>query len=279
MSRAVLIAVLGFAAALAALGLTMSLDSGGEPEHAPPPPAVAVEPVRPPAAVPSFDVVRVGEQGDVVVAGRAVAKAEVVLWDGEAEVGRVTADDRGEWVLVPSETLVAGLHALALSARAPEGTVIRSADTVYLVVPERPGRLAVAVAARPGSARLMLGGGAMTGELSLDLISRDGAALFLSGRAPAGTSVRLLLDERVLGATRADVDGGWSLSLAEAAPQGRVRAELLDDKGRVRARAEVPLAPPVAGSAPLARTDGRWMVVRQGSGESAYTVIYGGDRD
>lgn len=270
-----MIAILGLAAALAALGLTMSLDSGGGSDHLPSPPTAAVEPVRPALPLPAFDVVRVGEMGDVVVAGRAAPRAEVVLWDGGREVGRVVADDRGEWVLVPTETLVAGLHVLSLEARLAEGAALRSADTVYLVVPDHGGQGAVAVAARPGDARLMLGAPAAAGTISLDLISRDGASLFVSGRAPAGAAVRLVLDDRPLGAARADAEGNWSLSLSETATQGRLRAEIMDDRGRPRDRAEAPLAPPAAGAAPLAGDGGRWVVVRRGGATDAYTVLYG----
>lgn len=278
MSRAVLIAVLGFAAALAALGLTMSLDSGpeAEAERAPLPPAA--EPARPLAVVPAFDVVRVGERGDVVVAGRAAAKAEVVLWDENREVGRVTADERGEWVLVPTELLAAGQHALLLESPGADGSALRSAETVYLVVPDQDGQGATAVATRPGAVRLLLGGGNGASVLTLDVASRDGGALLLAGRAPAGTNVRVFLDDHALGGVRADGGGNWSLSVAQAAARGRLRAESVDDKGRVQARMEVPLAPPadLAAARPSLGGD-RWLVVRR-SGDESYTVVYGAAR-
>lgn len=276
MSRAVLIAVLGFAAALAALGLTMSLDSGpeAEAERAPLPP-VASEPARPLAVVPAFDVVRVGERGDVVVAGRAAAKAEVVLWDESREVGRVIADERGEWVLVPTEPLAVGQHALSLGGHAADGTVLRSVETVYLVVPDHAGQGATAVAARPGAARLMLGGVAGGSALTLDVASRDGAALLLAGRAPMGMHVRVFLDSQPLGTVRADDGGNWSLPVTQAASLGRVRVEGLDEHGRVQARAEAPLVSPGNPSAP--QGDGRWLVVRR-DGDDSYTVVYGAAR-
>lgn len=257
----------------------MSLDSGreAEAERAPLPPPVA-EPAGPQVVVPAFDVVRVGERGDVVVAGRAAAKTEVVLWDEGREVGRVIADERGEWVLVPTEPLAAGQHALSLGGHATDGTALRSVETLYLVVPDQDGQGATAVATRPGAARLLLGGGGGASVLTLDVASRDGGTLVLAGRAPAGMNVRVFLDDHALGSVRADGGGNWSLSVAQAAVRGRLRAESVDDKGRVQTRMEVPLAPPadLAAAMPL-RGSGRWLVVRQG-GEDSYTVVYGAAR-
>lgn len=278
MSRAVLIAVLGFAAALAALGLTMSLDSGpeAEPDRAPLPTA-AVEPARPAVAVPAFDVVRVGERGDVVLAGRAAAKAEVLLWDEGREVGRVIADERGEWVLVPTESLAAGQHALSLESAGTDGAALRSAETVYLVVPDHAGQGATAVAARPGAVRLLLGGVAGGAVLTLDVASRDGGTLVLAGRAPAGMNVRVFLDDHGLGSARADGGGNWTLSVAQTVPHGRLRIEGLDENGRVQARAEAPLVAPGDDAAAAPQGNGRWLVVRRG-GEDSYTVVYGAIR-
>src|SRR5258708_336203 len=85
-------------------------------------------PATPPQALtapvpgaPSFDVVRVNPRGEAVIAGRAAPGAEVRVLDGDREIGRVTADRNGEWVLVPKEPLPPGSHQLTLSARGKDG--------------------------------------------------------------------------------------------------------------------------------------------------------------
>lgn len=253
----------------------MSLDSGPEAEaERAPLPSAAAEPALPPVVVPAFDVVRVGERGDVVVAGRAAAKAEVMLWDENREVGRVIADERGEWVLVPTEPLTAGRHALALESHGADGVTVRSAETVYLVVPDQAGQAATAVAARSGAARLLSGGAAGGLGLTLDIANRDGGALVLAGRAPAGTNVRVSLDNQPLGTVRADDGGNWSLPVAPPVSQGRLRVEGLDERGRVQSRAEAPLVPSGDSAAAPPQGDGRWLVVRR-DGDDSYTVVYG----
>jgi nucleoid-associated protein YgaU len=100
------------------------------------PRASASAPAAPPPR-PSFDIVRVNARGDAVMAGRAAPHAEIVILDGVREIGRVRADDRGEWVFVPSGPMPPGGRELSLRARNPDGSVWESASAVVLVVPER----------------------------------------------------------------------------------------------------------------------------------------------
>ena len=114
-------------------------------------PAAALPRVPPPAAAdaappdgapvrPSFDLVRVDPEGDAVIAGRASPHAEVTVADGGREIGKTRADARGEWVLLPKESLSAGAHELGLTARdagASGADGASSEKKVVVVVPER----------------------------------------------------------------------------------------------------------------------------------------------
>jgi nucleoid-associated protein YgaU len=101
------------------------------------PQAAPAQAAPPPPPRPSFDIVRVNARGDAVMAGRAAPHAEIVVLDGPREIGRVKADDRGEWVFVPSGPMPPGGRELSLRARNPDGSVWESASAVVLVVPER----------------------------------------------------------------------------------------------------------------------------------------------
>jgi nucleoid-associated protein YgaU len=93
---------------------------------------------------PRFDVVRMGARGNMVVAGRAAPGAEVVLYDGEREIGRARADSRGEWVILPPEPIGAGARELSLRSRPPGGEEIAGFDTVLVVGPSEPQAVAQA---------------------------------------------------------------------------------------------------------------------------------------
>ncbi len=282
MSRPVLIALIGFAAAAAALGLAMSLDSEGDPRSSSAPALTPVPIALPePVLVPAFDVIRIGERGDAVLAGRATPRADVALLDGERELGRVAADERGEWVFVPTEPLPPGARALAVEAHNPDGTTTRSAKPVILVVPVSTDEPALAVARLPdGGARLMAGPGGDAGPLSVDLVDRDEDGVFLGGRTQAGALVQLYVDNAFLGRAKADAQGGWRLAAKSA--QGRtLRADLVDDKGKVLARLEVPLTDAVAAPDSVAVQPGQsqWTIARRLDGERAgSTTVYRPDR-
>jgi len=128
---------------------------------APAPPAAA--PAQPVA--PSFDVVRVNPRGDAVIAGRAEPRAEVQVLDGERVLGTVTADPRGEWVLLPSAPLPSGERQLSLQAHRPgtaaDAPPVLSDQVVVVTVPEP------SVAQRPDAAApvaMLMPRGATAGE-------------------------------------------------------------------------------------------------------------------
>jgi nucleoid-associated protein YgaU len=81
--------------------------------------------------------VRVNPSGNAVIAGRAAPQAEVVVRDGDTTLGTVTADARGEWVLVPEKALPPGNRSLSLTATLPGKTEsVASNGDVLIAVPE-----------------------------------------------------------------------------------------------------------------------------------------------
>ena len=105
---------------------------------------------------PRFDVVRVGARGSAVIAGRAAPGAEVILLaDNGRELGRARADRRGEFVILPAESLPPGTMELSLRARLGDQEMA-GPDTVVLVVPDTAAQMAEAQrpapAAEPGPA-------------------------------------------------------------------------------------------------------------------------------
>ncbi len=96
----------------------------------------AAEPPSPvPAAPPSFDVVRVEKSGEAVIAGQAAPGSVVTLLAGTRRLGQVSADSRGQWVLVLEAPLAPGSHELSLEARTAEGQVLLSENVVVVSVP------------------------------------------------------------------------------------------------------------------------------------------------
>jgi nucleoid-associated protein YgaU len=283
-----------------------------------PPPVIAeapptsAAPLPPPPAprrvAPSFDVVRVSPDGSAVIAGRAEAGALVQVLDGENEIGRITADPRGEWVLLPSAPMAPGTRELSLIAKGPgDLPEIRSERVVVVVVPERQlaaqsgGALAVAMpreaaAAEPSralqvpNAASRQGGASMS--LALETVDYDAAGnVVLAGRCPPGSTVQVYLDGKPIGRAVADGGGRWTLT-----PEGPVapgvytlRVDQFGADGRVVQRMEMPFSRAEPSAEIGAGSGDRivvqpgnslWRIARRVYGEGTrYSVIYQANRE
>jgi nucleoid-associated protein YgaU len=286
------------------------------PQATPAQPAPAAAPAQsaPPAAqrvAPSFDVVRVSPTGEAVIAGRAEPGAEVTVLDGDRPIAVITADRRGEWVVMPRTPLVPGNHELGLSAKSPGDAAARKSESVVVVAVPEPSKpaagapsaaasqsLAVLVPrAGPGAARALQvpsapgGGAAAAGRaLTVDIIQYDGRGnLSASGHAPPQGRVLLYLDNKPVGDTGADGQGDWSAKPRDPVPVGQyvLRADLVGADGKVAARVqlrfrriEVPQA--LAGNQFLVVQPGNnlWRIARRTYGEGLlYTEIYEANRN
>ena len=291
LNRPVLISLIGLAAAVLAIVLALMLGKEDESKAVITAPAATVPATSGDGAAGelSFDVVRIGERGDAVLAGRAMPKAEVVILDGGKEIGRTIADNRGEWVFVPNTPMAPGARQLTLQATNPDGSTATSGAPVVLVVPERPNDQILAFKPLPGGgAKLLIGPPLGEGGISVDIVDMDDKGrLFIGGRGPKGGKVHVYLGNDFVGAAGIGDDGIWKVTTkAPAAKSVTVRADLVDAKGKVLARVEMPMAAQdslhAGGDTAVVVSAGNslWRIARRiyGAGE-AYTVIYKANKD
>jgi hypothetical protein len=218
----------------------------------------------------------------------------VTVMDGETVVGKVQADKRGEWVLVPEKPLPPGSRTLSLIAKLPDGEELRSDSDVVLVVPENgegaTGVLALRVpGSGQGASQLMQspftgGDGRGARGLTIDVIDYDekGRAT-VSGKAPAGAKLNIYLDDALAGATASDAKSEWRLALPQLLAPGdhKLRVDRIDDAGKVTDRAEYAFnrAPPTDGMAGTAIVvqagNSLWRLARRTYGEGTrYALIF-----
>jgi len=242
---------------------------------------------------PSFDVVRINPDGDVVMAGRSTPGAQVSVLDSEDALGTVKADDRGEWVFLPTAPLETGERQLSLSAVNPDTTIMKSDDVVVLVVPERKGESALALSMSQdgkGPAMALQVPGAESLTLSIDAVNYDDAgALSISGTAPEDASVFLYLDNKFLGDTTTNDKGRWTLTPTLHVEPGvyEMRADHVDDNKKVLNRVTIPFSrAPNMGNVPKDRQivvqpgNSLWRIARRVYGTGFdYAVIYRANKD
>ncbi|MCX7367719.1 MAG: LysM peptidoglycan-binding domain-containing protein [Alphaproteobacteria bacterium] len=187
---------------------------------------------------PRFDVVRVGARGSAVIAGRAAPGAEVILFaDNGRELGRARADRRGEFVILPAESLPPGTMELSLRARLGDQEMA-GPDTVVLVVPDTTAQMAeaqrpaapaqtapAAPATEPSNAAPAP---APTGPLAVLIPSRPEAAgprlLQVPEPTPAARGAPRL------GIDSVEYDQAGSMRFAGGAPPGTTLRLYVDDK-------------------------------------------------
>jgi nucleoid-associated protein YgaU len=275
-------------------GAAPNREDRAEPRRAPQPSA----PVS-----PSFDVVKVGPSGTAVIAGRAEPGSKVTVRDGDKVIGEVTADRRGEWVLVPDQPIALGDRLLSLEASGPKGgATVKSDETVALSIsPPKPGgkeetALAVVLPRNGnGAARVLQrpdgslpsGQGTPSADkplaLSMDALEYDdqGRAV-LSGRATPGATVQIYAGNQPLATATANAAGEWSATSARAVDPGRVQLRLdqLGKDARVVQRIVVPLAQAVSELTPgqtytVQPGNNLWQISRRAYGiGTRYLIIY-----
>ncbi|MCH7937580.1 MAG: LysM peptidoglycan-binding domain-containing protein [Proteobacteria bacterium] len=254
---------------------------------------------------PSFDVVRVEPGGDAVMAGRAQPGSTVVIMADGKPIGEVTADERGEWVFVPTAPLKPGSRELSLEMRLPGGKPVASEDVVVLVVPERykdvagrpvgepqgagGGALALKMPRSGGASTVMQtpGGRAVEAPLGLTVDTLDyddKGRLAISGHAAPGARVNVYLDNGFIGRAEAGADGIWRLSPDVRIKPGlyTLRADRVDNAGKVAARVSMPFsrAEPMGETPPepfviVQPGNSLWRLARRAYGQGVrYTTIF-----
>ena len=251
-------------------------------------------------------MVRVNPKGDAVIAGRAEPGAEVTIKDAGDVVGKVIADKRGEWVLVPEKPFPRGARQLSLQEKTTGGEEKTSRDVVVLFVPEKKpggnGQQAEAVAVLSpregqGASKILQAPAPVTSgtgdspkpksqkDLTLKVIDYDEEGrVVLSGKAPPGSEVRAKVDDKTVGTATADKAGDWQISPPAPVVSGQhaIRIEQIGKSGIVLAKLNVPfsratvrpgtLAP---GTIVVEPGNSLWRIARATYGEGTkYTLIF-----
>jgi nucleoid-associated protein YgaU len=215
-----------------------------------------------------------------VIAGHAAPKAKVALTDHGQTVAEASADETGQFALVPP-AFAPGAHSLGLTASVGGGKPVESAVAVPIDVPQPPPKaefkpkLAAAappasakgsaplappsssppaparappppvkVAAAPAPAPSTPAAPTPTPRVAvIGVAVEDAGRLVATGAAPPGAFLRLYLNGSFLANVTAGPDGRWSLTVEHGMKGGAyaVRADEIDQaKDSVIARAEVP---------------------------------------
>jgi nucleoid-associated protein YgaU len=196
--------------------------------------------------VPAFDITRIEPTGDAVIAGRAAPGATVeLLRNGELHVS-ATADQSGRFVMVPPR-LPPGTYDLTLRSRQPDGTVATSKQSVAVALQPTPTDRPMVARMTPDKPSVVASQPAaptpMTGMVAVEAIEAEPDGKFhVTGRAGAGATVRLYLNDSFVASAVAGADERFVVTINKGVSPGNYRVRLDEvepNSNAVRARAEV----------------------------------------
>lgn len=251
------------------------------------PAAPALPPAKRASAkdAPAFDIVRVEPDGDAVVAGRSAPGVPVELMRGDEVLGREVADQAGEFVIVPPR-LPPGSYQLALRAKLPDGTEVRSARSVDVSIAQRQSSVEKVKPAVPSSIASAPVQKVAAPVLEPIEAGNDGQ-LTVRGRARPGSTIKAYLNDTFVASVAPGADQQFSVTINKGVGPGhyRVRLDQVDPaSGTVLAHSEqqVDVSPATgAGATPVrvnaAAQDDKIKVGRpEVSGKPATSSVMGG---
>lgn len=177
------------------------------------------------ATPPSFDVLRVEQDGSAVVAGTAPQGSMVVLLANGEEIATGTAGAGGDFAIVLDEPLGKGDYELTLQAKDSSGLMIMSNETGVVSVPEEGGEL-LAMVTEDGKASRVMQAPAGDAEQSETAAIQTPAADAPATEAPAAEmqAEEKSADEKAMETAKLD-QGSEAAMTKEAAPAEEKQAE------------------------------------------------------
>ncbi|HID3972199.1 TPA: Ig-like domain-containing protein [Enterobacter cloacae] len=148
------------------------------------------------------------------ISGTAKAGSTVTIMDGSNVLGTTTAGSDGTWSFTPSVDLGRGEHSFTATAKDPMGNESASSSWTVTIDTDAPVKPTIDAALDDvGSVQGNLANGGST----------DDPTPTLSGKAEAGSTVKIYDQNGLLGEVTAKADGTWSFSPVAKLPEGEHR--------------------------------------------------------
>lgn len=224
---------------------------------------VTPAPAAPAAAAavvaPSFDVVRVENNGSVVIAGKAAGNSKVEIVTGSKVIGAAVAGADGDFAVVLNDPLKPGDYQIVLRATAPDNVVATSTETAVVSVPSDPGGQVLALVEEPGKPSQLItvpkaadaqsasaageqqasapaaapaapaaaepapaksAAAAAEIKVAVEAVEIEGKKIFIAGSADAGRKVRAYANEILIGEALTSPEGRFLIEAERELPVG-----------------------------------------------------------
>ena len=192
----------------------------------------------------SIDIVRVETDGSMVAAGKGVKGAAFSLMDGDSVLTEMTVNEDGEWVYIPSVPLVPGDHEIWLRDDSMNSREESEVVAVSVPEPKNAGEVLAVMISQDAEDVNVLQAPEPQVQADIDIrsINHTAKRLMIQGTAREDGKVNIYADNLYLGNATVK-NGEWALRVSKRLEAGKkymIRADKVDDRGKVFARVEVP---------------------------------------
>lgn len=206
----------------------------------PPVPEPIVKPVARQINSPSFDLVRIENSGNIIIAGRNVRESNISILINKKIVATKHTNKSGEFVYAPSDALAPGNYVISLIDTDKN---IKSEDSVFVYVSERGYKNSVSLLMTKNGSKVMQAPELMDGDLVVSKIDYlDTGRMVVSGRALPRLRVSLSLDDKYLGFARVsdykNFGLGADIGKLENGKEYKLNVRLHDSEGTTVANIE-----------------------------------------
>lgn len=167
---------------------------------APKVPEPVVKTVKQPVTVPTFDLVRIEQSGNIVVAGRTPKESNVSIVINKKVVATEHTNQDGEFVYAPTNAFQPGNYVISLIDTDKN---VKSKDSVFVYISEQGYKNSVSLLMTANGSKVMQAPELEDGDLVVSKIDYlDTGRLVVTGKALPRLRVSLTLNDEYLGFAR-----------------------------------------------------------------------------
>ena len=165
---------------------------------------------------PSFDVLQISPDGQIVVAGSTSPNAEVELMVGDNAIASVNSDDDGKFVFIVESGLSSGAHDIKLKTTTDDGNIKYSKNATALIPKIKKDTAAVVYDSNEEVAEVIRNreSNEKLKGLVLDTITFDqNNNILVTGLGMKGSKIYIYIDNNNITKTIVDDFGKWKSKL------------------------------------------------------------------
>ncbi len=192
----------------------------------------------------TFDIIRISQDGDAVMAGKSEPNLEIFLFENNKKIANFFSDANGEWVWISESPLTQGLKVFNVKCF-EAGKEYESSQEIYVLGDNMSSKKPIVLKLDSSNFDVMdiYNTEYIDNSLTLDILNYyPKTKLTVSGRAPAGTDVKVFSNDVLLGNVSTDFNGNWKFSSKEIVNIESSKLKFLTTIGGMKLQINLPFS-------------------------------------